>query len=177
MVTKQDSFEAYNVALESNGTELVLVGYINSDSEREITNLIESNPRIQIVDLVSLGGRIVPALDLARLIETRGLTTYARGDCVSACTLVFLAGTKRILNMDAHLGFHQPSFPGLTAQDLSQQLDDMRTFYLKHGLSKIFVDQALSRSGTAVWYPTQDELIRAGAITHLFNNKQLIAVH
>lgn len=177
IVTKQDSFETYRVSLESGGTELVLVGYINYDSTREITNLIENNHGIEIVDLMSLGGRIVPAMELAQLIEARRLTTHARGDCVSACTLVFLAGTKRILNKDARLGFHQPSFPGLSALDLSRQLGDMRVFYLKHGLPEPFVDQALSRSGTLVWYPTQGELIKAGAITHLLNNGQLTAVH
>jgi len=177
VVTRQDDTEAYRLSLETDGTELVLSGYINYDSAKEIANYIGNNPRIGILDLISLGGRIGPAMDVARLVEVKGLTTYARGNCVSACTLVFLAGTKRILNQDAHLGFHQPSFPGLNSSDLGQQIADMRAFYLKHGLPGNFVDKALSQSGTAVWYPTQDELIKASVITHIFDNKKMTAVH
>ncbi len=176
IATKQDDFEAYNLSLETDGTELVLSGYISFDSAKKIAIYLQNNPRIEIFDLISLGGRIGPAMNVARLVEAKGLITYARGDCVSACTLVFLAGTKRVLNKDAHLGFHQPSFPGLNSSDLGEQIADMRAFYLKHGLPGNFVDKALSQSGTAVWYPTQDELIKAGVITHLFDNKTMTAV-
>lgn len=43
------------------------------------------------------------------LMRKRHATTRAVGDCQSACTLLFLAGSSRQLMPGAQLGFHRAS--------------------------------------------------------------------
>jgi hypothetical protein len=61
-----------------------------------------------IVALNSEGGAISPAMDIGRTIKLRGYTTVVLDDssCASACALIWISGSQRIIHGDGEVGFH-----------------------------------------------------------------------
>lgn len=61
-----------------------------------------------IVLLNSEGGMIGPAMDIGRTIKIRGYKTaiYKTGSCASACALIWVAGSKRVIFDGGQVGFH-----------------------------------------------------------------------
>jgi hypothetical protein len=60
--------------------------------------------------LESNGGLLFDGLQLGREVRLRGFRTITRYDCASACSMIFLGGTERVLaGSRARIGFHQPS--------------------------------------------------------------------
>jgi hypothetical protein len=61
-----------------------------------------------IVTLMSYGGSIGPALQIADQIRKRGMSTFVPGDrtCASACAYIWLAGRPRTVGDGPRIGFH-----------------------------------------------------------------------
>lgn len=61
-----------------------------------------------VVALSSGGGALVPALEIGKAIRLKGYATLvANGStCVSACALIWVAGSKRYLTKSSSIGFH-----------------------------------------------------------------------
>ena len=70
-----------------------------------------------VVILASSGGSTLEAIDIGETIRVKGLSTWAvnETDCNSACGLIWLAGTPRILSESARVGFHA-SYTGIGQQ-------------------------------------------------------------
>jgi hypothetical protein len=86
---------------------------------------------LKSVSLNSPGGRVFPALEIARAIKAAGLNTVVpTGDeCHSACAFIFLAGNERIAQ--GKLGVHQVSGvddPSLTQTAIGRIYEDLVTF-------------------------------------------------
>lgn len=86
---------------------------------------------LKSVSLNSPGGRVFPALEIARAIKAAGLNTIVpTGDeCHSACAFIFLAGNERIAQ--GKLGVHQVSGvddPSLTQTAIGRIYEDLVTF-------------------------------------------------
>ena len=105
------------------------------------------------------------AQQLARLIRERGLDTLVDGQCASACTIALIAGRHRIAGPSAAIGFHQPTFPGLSEHERAMMIADMRRLYSEGGISGAFLDCVLRVAPDDMWYPTQAELLAARVIT------------
>jgi hypothetical protein len=61
-----------------------------------------------VVILNSDGGLIYPAIEIGKIIRITGYATVV-GDndvCASACALIWMAGSKRLLSVSGHVGFH-----------------------------------------------------------------------
>jgi hypothetical protein len=86
-------------------------------------------------------------------------------NCMSACTIAFAGGQRRILRSGATLGFHAPSFPGLTQQELAALLRDQKDIFAVAGFDKNFIDQALSTPNSELWKPASSVLLQARVIT------------
>lgn len=66
-----------------------------------------TNPRKDIVKLRSNGGELSEAIRIGELIKRNNLKTYAyKGNCLSACALIWLAGSVRYIHSKARVGFH-----------------------------------------------------------------------
>lgn len=61
-----------------------------------------------VVVLNSRGGLIQPAIEIGKIIRITGYATvvYDNGVCASACALIWMAGSKRLLSSSGHIGFH-----------------------------------------------------------------------
>ena len=160
----------YVLRVMRNGTEAEISGGFKYGMTNDFSKLLKSTPTIKVVHLHSGGGRIGEASKLYKVIRDNGLTTYVPLECASACTLAFAGGRQRYIGSRATLGFHAPSFPGMTWRDMRGSINEQTDLFLKAGFSSVFVARALNTPSSTLWKPTSDELMRAGAISSVVDN-------
>jgi hypothetical protein len=157
--------EIAEMTASRDGRELFVRGSIASGSADRLRTLLESSPKAQAVVLNSPGGRLLEAERMAAMIRQRGLDTRVEDYCMSACTDLLLAGRERTAPEEARIGFHQPSFPGVTAGELRAETEEWRARYLAAGVDGGFVARALLTPAEDMWYPRQETLLEAHVLT------------
>jgi len=167
IATRYDTSSKYKIRVLRQGTEIEVSGGIGFGLTDAISKHLEANPNIRVIHLNSSGGRVGEARILRDLIQSRNLITYSSKGCFSACVIAFMGGTNRILHEDAQLGFHQGSFPGITADQISLETEKDRTFLLSAGVDSSFVQKAFSTPHHDMWMPPKSELLKAGVITEI----------
>lgn len=86
---------------------ITIVGEIKSGDDEKFRKIAaEYSDAIVLLD--SEGGMIGPAMDIGRTIKLRGYGTaiYKTGSCASACALIWVAGSKRVVFEGGQVGFH-----------------------------------------------------------------------
>lgn len=95
------------------GNTLRIMGDVETGFAEKLRAAIVQNPQVEYVALGSGGGSVAEALAAGRHIRELGLVTTLWNNCYSACTLVFIGGTKRtIWSPYSELSFHQVSRGG-----------------------------------------------------------------
>lgn len=163
--------------LSINGRTLHIDGSITAEVAEQFKDLIGKHPEVNQVSLLSSGGSIDAAVEISSLIKERNLSTVAVGDCSSACTLIFLSSKVRAFDVDASLGFHSPS-GGVYGDDVVVNGGslEMRLAYADAGLSEPFADKVFGTPSNSMWQPTDDILIKEGAV-NLFTNARIRQDH
>lgn len=146
---------------------LLVDGPLSVGTARQVMLRLGASRHLRTLSISSTGGRVGEAQQIAGEIRRLGLDTVARQDCLSACTLVILAGTRRSMASGAHLGFHQASFPGATPKELAEMNVVQRDALSKQGVSPWFIDRVLSTPSTSMWIPTEDELFDSGFLNYV----------
>jgi hypothetical protein len=85
------------------GSTIHLRGQIVASDPLRLSRLI--NEGATAIVLESPGGLVAAGEYMAKMIRAAGLKTIVRGDCASACTILFYAGRSRELT--GRLGFHR----------------------------------------------------------------------
>jgi len=152
----------------NNGTMLDFSGGISFGTAKEFETMLKAMDNVRTVRLNSNGGRIAEAQKIADLIQARGLSTYVTHQCASACTIMFLGGKQRHLHATARLGFHQPYFRGMTANEQRLAIAREQARLQKFGLSNAFAERANAASPSDMWYPDQSELLREHVVTSIY---------
>lgn len=155
----------YSMRVMRNGTEIEIAGGFKFGLTNDFSKILSASRQIRVVHLDSLGGRVGEAISLNKVIRSRGLDTYVSSNCMSACTIAFAGGRRRTLKSDAVLGFHAPTFPGMTNEELAESSKDQKEIFLAAGFDEKFVDRALSTPNTTIWKPALADLLQAGVIT------------
>lgn len=159
----------FKVRLLRDGTELEMVGAVSAASAAEVARMLDQNPRVTVLQLTSEGGEMGAAFRLQKKVHDRSLTTYVPSICVSACTLIFLAGRERFMAPEARLGFHQAIFiPQTSASqggDATKSNQEMKAWMLQQGVAAPFVDHVMATPNESVWLPTADEMLKAHVVT------------
>ncbi len=140
----------------------VIEGFLDYD----ILQRFDATPEgFGAVRLNSPGGLVYAARALALRVAERHLATEVEGDCLSACTLVFLAAERRVLGPAGRLGFHEyivlndaPLFnlPAEQARD--------HAYLLARGVSAEFVAHVERTPHDKIWIPTREELVAGGVL-------------
>jgi hypothetical protein len=156
---------AYSIRVMRNGTEAEITGGFKYGLTDDFVKVLAASRQMKVVHLNSLGGRVGEATKLNKVIRSKGLDTYVSSNCMSACTVAFAAGTRRILRKGAVLGFHAPSFPGMTKEELAEASRDQKDVFLTAGFDRTFIDKALSTPSADLWKPTSIALLQAKVIT------------
>jgi hypothetical protein len=95
-----------------------------------------------LVLLRSSGGKMAPAIRIGEMIRAKGFNTIVKDYCMSACALIWLAGSKRVMTSGAHIGLHQ-------AYSIAGQADGMGNAILGSYLTRLGLGYA------AIAYATQ----------------------
>jgi hypothetical protein len=155
----------YEIRVLPGGNEVEFSGGIRAGSEKDLERVLIAVPQVKVLHVNSMGGRIHEAERMAELVRKRGLTTYTSEQCLSAATLVFIAGKERVVSSRAKIGFHQAWVPGMTESQRRASDQALRQTMLLAGVSDDFITHVLETSHSSMWYPTIQEMRRAGVIT------------
>jgi hypothetical protein len=155
------------------GSEVELFGEIHLGSAQDLRDVLTRNPNAKVLHLNSPGGAIDEARDMAAIVRARGMITTIDRGCMSACTLVFLAGKERVLATGAELGFHRSTALDMDAAEVDAIQEPDRRFMLSMGIPAAFVDHVYSTPSSTIWIPTAVQLKVANAITEVSDRYRL----
>jgi hypothetical protein len=157
----------WSITTSDTGHEIRISGEIRPGLSDALTQVLEATPGVERVELQSPGGSVSEGLALADLVEKNSLDTVVKTYCDSACTLIFVAGRKRVLEDGGELGFHRcRSVLWFDAWLYDDQHNAELAGYLRSkGVSKIFADKVISVPNDDAWYPSLDQLFAAGVVT------------
>lgn len=157
------------VTVTADGRRLLMEGEMGIGTTLRVRRLLDRHMSIEGIELSSPGGRVVEGFALARLIELRGLDTYMRRSCESACVLAFAGGRQRLVAPSAHFGLHRSGLSwrradeGLNAADI-----EMRDYFLSRGVAADFVARGLVPPMHEMWFPRIDEVLTSKLATDLW---------
>jgi hypothetical protein len=161
----RDPVGAYELRILRGSAEIVISGAIVFGLTDELADALATRPGVQVIHLNSHGGRVVEARKLRDLIAARELTTYTETGCFSACTLAYAAGKQRLIGINASLGFHQYSFPGVQQSAFRRQYEKDKSDWLARGIDPRFVERAYATPHHDLWEPEHRELFASGFVT------------
>jgi hypothetical protein len=96
------------VDLPNGGGSAIQFGGVIQPGDQAIFHDMASKLGKAMVITTGPGGSVVPALAIGSEIRARGWSTLVPPgtNCASACSLIWLAGTTRLLGQNAQIGFH-----------------------------------------------------------------------
>ncbi len=164
-----DDIRDPKITLNADKSEIIIDGHIAFGLTKKLELELNSAPNVWLVRLNSDGGYALEGRRLHFFIKGRQLSTYTETGCFSACTDAFIAGRERILKTGSQLGFHQSWFTGMPYRWIKGEDEKTKRLFLEAGIKKDFVEKAFSISGDDMWFPSLQELIEAGVITHTYD--------
>lgn len=92
----------------SDGMGVILVEGEIAAGDDEKFRVISLKYRNAVVTLNSNGGRLLPAIEIGKIIKVAGYDTVVPGSaiCASSCALIWTAGATRWLSPNGKVGFH-----------------------------------------------------------------------
>jgi len=156
--------ESAEVRVMRGGTELEIRGPIGFGLSGRVEEALDDNPGIKVVHLFSPGGRAVEGRRLSALIKGRGLTTYVRTRCASACITAYLGGARRLADERAEFAFHRSGLKGEPDQFTPSEDAADRDVYVAAGVKPEFVDRVHATPHAEAWEPPLPEVIAAGVV-------------
>jgi hypothetical protein len=165
IVAGDKAIPAYTISVLPGGTELEFRGGLRAGCARDLQKILSAVPQAKVLHIESIGGRMSEARTMVKLIHDRGLTTYSSDYCMSAATLVLMAGKERVIGTGAKIGFHAGKLPGATAEQQSEIDNLTRSTMAASGISEHFIARVIATPSDQMWYPTYEEMLAAGVIT------------
>lgn len=151
----------YTLRVTDRGDEIELSGLVTYGMADRLAARLDANPDIHRIRLDSPGGLIRSASDAAQLIASHELDTVVSKECSSACTIMFVAGKRRILEGEGRLGFHDSRAPDPSLESNHT----LRQVYATYGVDAQFITRIEVEHPSALWYPTVGELASAGVLS------------
>jgi len=165
----------YVLTIDAPAQQLRITGGLDYGISKAVEALLEANPDVVSVVLGSPGGQIYEGRGLARLFIKEQLDTYVYGECSSACATAFIGGEKRTLGPQGKLGFHQYRTDRtrykkavLFFDPVEEQQRDRAVFQMR-GVKAGFLNTMFQRNADGIWFPSQQELLRAGVVHSLLS--------
>lgn len=156
--------EPARIRVSDDGSAIIVMGAIGPGSATRFADALEANPNVRTIALYSSGGIMAEAERIAGVVRARALATYVEISCMSACTLILVAGADRAAAPTARIGFHRPIFTGRT-EGTPLGLRLARSFYERAGIPSAFTDRVMATPNSEMWFPTYEEMIAAKVLT------------
>lgn len=158
---------AARLTLSDDGQSMLLDGMLETGTAAKFKAVLDAAPNLRTVVLQSEGGRLGEAIEISEIVRARGLATYVESWCLSACTIILLAGRDRAASPSARIGFHEPVFPGAKASEIPTLRSISRRLYDDAGVQPTFTDRAFATPASGMWYPTTNEMQMARVLTRI----------
>jgi hypothetical protein len=166
----------HEIFLSPSGTEIVFSGGITFGVTENVRRVLDGEgSKAKVIRLEGSGGRLVEAHRFRDLVRERGLIAYSGSQCLSACTIVFMAGSESYIGPQAQLGFHGVRQIGMTSsgdRDNRQESDEL----IAAGVAPAFAERAYGTPNDQIWIPAPEELIRAGVAHGMVDEAQLASL-
>ena len=155
----------YTVRILPGGMEMEFRGGLRAGSANEFERILNAAPQVKVLHINSTGGRVSEARKMMAVVRAREMTTYTSERCLSAATLVLMAGKERVVGPGAKIGFHAGRLSGATVGQ-KHRLDVLVTDIMRSaGASEEFIQRVLATSAEQMWYPTFEEMLNARIVT------------
>jgi hypothetical protein len=155
----------YTITVLPDGKEVEFSGGIRAGAGSKFESVLRSAPMAQTLRINSTGGRMAEASRIASAVRERHLNTYVRGQCLSAATIILIAGTDRTLHEDGKIGFHTGAFPAMLPDQKRYADDVFRREMERAGITAPFIAKVMATPPSEMFYPTPQEMRTAGVIT------------
>lgn len=124
---------SHAINIQRVDTDVFISGDIVANDDVKLRAEFDAAPVKRLILVNSRGGHLNASMNIARWLTTRGVTTLVAGPCLSACSIIFMAGQQRqyATGYEPRLtvvGIHGPSMP-LTGQLLPAHAAEMMAFY------------------------------------------------
>lgn len=169
ILTGTDDIPNYIVSLENNNTALKIMGGIKLGLTKEVASYIKKYPTIKTIHLESIGGVTSEARGVAKIVQENSLDTFVTGNCMSACTYIFVSGKERILSTHAQLGFHRPYFVGVDDKAIDTLIVKDKELFKKQGVDRAFIERIFSTPNSEALQVPITELKDVGIVTKIIN--------
>lgn len=150
------------------GTVINFDGEIKIGAHSAFREALEAAPQATIVRLTSNGGWLSEADAIGRDIRDRKLQTVITSHCASACSHLFLSGSRRWMTDGAQLGFHAPA-SSITNETDTSDIDKERRALTALGMPETMAVKAANTPHSSMWYPTGIEMQNAKLIDGLID--------
>lgn len=162
-----DDMPRLSVTTDARGTKLYVRGTLVRGSGDAIAAAIAEYPMLRVVQLSGPGGLLDEARIAGNAIKDRQLATFVATECDSACTLIFMSSSSRVLHRSASLGFHSPIMAPLTVANLFAYAAQMHTELIQLGATPNFAALASSVDSQTLWRPDAETLLVNHVVTSL----------
>ena len=146
---------AHSLSLHRDGGDLYASGVIVQGDELALQVAHQSVPVRRLILVNSPGGALITSLRIARWLEALRITTVAWGPCMSACSLIFMAGEQRQFAQDAA---GRPSVIGIHGPYNS------RTGQFSTAAAPLMLDCYRHKSAQSLGIVTSDESVRLASL-------------
>jgi len=153
------------IRIGSDGQSITVEGSLGPGTAARFAIVVESAPNVKTIVLHSAGGMVAEADEMAAVVRDRRLDTYVETICLSACTMILLAGTDRAVAPVARIGFHRPYMPGRTGLMSAESLRAARAYYDNAGVKPDFTDRVFATPSNDMWYPSYEQMLAARFVT------------
>lgn len=153
------------VTVHDGGTRLRLEGAFTLGAKQLLRRSLDRHPGVRLVELDSPGGLVVEGLAIGRLIEARGLDTFAPRRCHSACVMAFAGGTGRFITAATVMAMHSAGGPGATEEGVAEANRFADTFLRERGVDRHLVDKGSAVPYESAWIPEAWVLLASGLAT------------
>lgn len=175
----KDEFGVFSLEVKPNGKLLYFKGALGFGAAEEIENLLEKNPTVEGIILDSAGGRSYEGLELARIINEKGMDTYSLKGCYSACTTAFIAGHRRFLGLGATLALHNfssriESVDQLLKKEYEREQEKHKNYFQLQRISQDFIEKLFVTQHSDFWIPSLDELLEAKVVHQVVNPSDIL---
>lgn len=150
--------------------EIFVIGNIEENFTKRLRDHLNANPSRKTIVLTSDGGLVYEAATAADLIRARGLNTQIENNegCLSACSILWLAGKVRYMSEGGRLGLHSPAlsdaelYHRMPVSELRAMFDFARSVMIKHGATPAMIVIMESTPPASMTFLSRSQLAELG---------------
>ncbi|PPU74351.1 hypothetical protein K6982_00930 [Xanthomonas cucurbitae] len=153
--------------LSADKRVLRIDGFISANFVPDFKAAIAQAPHLQRIDILSGGGLVEDALEVAKIVRARELVVRVDDRCASACTLLWAASPAPELGLHGSIGLHQTSTPSRSPKEwresaLQHVETQSREILLRAGFGPDLLSKRSHTPPTSVAWVDAIELIDSG---------------